>query len=237
MNEQDYTALHDQVARQTPELAALDAQIATAQPDVDALQATADVAQAAFDDADEEGKPAAKDALDAALQALAGPKADLGALTGAADPIRAAIAQCQAEMDGSGLTVDTNAVKLAEVKAAMWERIKAERERRQMEGGVLVGGKWFLSNDREAGRYGLIITAAQKAGAPGSYVMRAAWRTMEDGVTQDMTADLAGQIIVAGLAQFAAIDDAAQAHRAAMEASADPAAYSFASGWPAIYGG
>jgi hypothetical protein len=200
MNSNEYTSLADQVARQTPELAALDAQIAAWTPPEDEPDA-------------------------------------VHPLKAQADAIRAAIAQCQQAMDESGLTVDTAAVKLATEKAAMWERIKTERDRRQSDGGVEVGGKWFQSNDREAGRYNLVITAAAAAGAPGTHVMRAAWRTMEEGVTQDMTANLARTIILTGLTQFAAIDDAAQAHRAAMEASDNPLAYDFTGGWPASFGG
>jgi hypothetical protein len=41
---------------------------------------------------------------------------------------------------------------------------------------------------------------------------------------------------MAGIAQRCAIDDAALAHKAAMEASADPSAYDFSTGWPAIFG-
>lgn len=198
MNATDYVSLFDQVARQTPELAALDGEIAAWTP------------------------PTAGDVHPNQAQA---------------DALRVAIAQCQAAMQASGLTVDVPALKLAEAKALMWERVKDERDRRQSEGGVLVGGKWFMSNDKEAGRYNLVITAAAAAGVPGTYVMRAAWRTMQDGVTQDMTANLARSIILAGLTQFGAIDDAAQVHKAAMQVSTNPLAYSFAGGWPAIFEG
>jgi hypothetical protein len=127
--------------------------------------------------------------------------------------------------------------RMADAKATMRERINARRDQLQTNGGALVGGKWFLSNDREVGRYNSIITLATAMGLPGSAVIRAAWRTMEPGVTANMTADLARQIMVAGFAQFAAIDDAAQAHKAAMEASDRPDLYDFKSGWPATYEG
>ena len=52
-----------------------------------------------------------------------------------------------------------------------------------------------------------------------------------------MTAALAAQILGSGFQAIAAIDDAAQAHRAAMEASADPAAYDYSTGWPAVFAG
>jgi hypothetical protein len=235
MDAQIYTALADQVARQTPELAALDSDIADKQPNVDALQATADAAQAAFDGAPDEDKPAAQEALTQAQEALAGPKSELDGIKAQADAIRAAIAQCQGEMAASGLTVDTDAVRLADAKALMTDRIKAERDRRQQDGGVKVGANWFLSSDREAGRYNSLIGIAVAAGAPGDFVLRAAWRTMVDGVTQDMTPNLARQILSAGMTQFAAIDDAALVHIAAMEASADPLAYDYSAGWPAVF--
>lgn len=230
MDQTLYVKLFAQVERQTPELADLDAQIAIAQPVVDALQGTADSAQTAFDEADEEGKPAAKDALDAALQALAGPKSDLAQKTADAGSIRAAIAQCQAEMDGSGLTVDTDAVKLADAKAAMWERIKAERDRRKLDGGYTVGGKWFHSDTfSRTQQIGLVMLGANiPANTP--------WKTM-DGTFATMTQTLAGQVFGAAAAQDMATFAAAEAHRVAMEQSADPAAYDFSSGWPAIYGG
>jgi hypothetical protein len=202
MNAQDYTALHDQVARQTPEMAALDAQIATA--------------QAAVDSADEEGLPAAQAALDA--------------LTKLADPIRAAIAQCQAEMDGSGLTVDTDALRLQAAKDAAWERIKAERDRRKLNGGYTAGGKWFHSDTfSRTQQIGLVMLGA-------SIPANTPWKTM-DGSFVTMTQTLAGQVFAAAAAQDMATFHAAELHKAAMEASADPAAYDFSGGWPATFGG
>lgn len=57
-----------------------------------------------------------------------------------------------------------------------------------------------------------------------------------DGAEVDMTPALARKILLAGFEQRCAIDDAALAHKAAMEASADPSAYDFSSGWPKIFG-
>lgn len=109
--------------------------------------------------------------------------------------------------------------------------IKTERDRLRFEGGVKVGGHWFLSNQTATTEYNSIINL----GAPDATVIRPNWRTM-DGAEVPMSPFLAKQIIVAGFAQAAAIDDAALAHKSAMEASADPASYDFSADWPEVYG-
>lgn len=121
----------------------------------------------------------------------------------------------------------------APMRERMWNAIKAERDRRQLEGGVKVGANWFLSTDRAASEYNTILNVT--AGMPDSTVIRAGWRTM-NGALVDMTPALARQILTAGIAHRAAIDDAAQAHKAAMQASADPASYDFSTGWPPVFG-
>lgn len=114
---------------------------------------------------------------------------------------------------------------------AMWGLIKTERDRLRFEGGVKVGGHWFLSNQTATTEYNSIINL----GAPDATVIRPNWRTM-DGAEVPMSPALAKQIIVAGFAQAAAIDDSALAHKSAMEASADPASYDFSGDWPEVYG-
>lgn len=125
-------------------------------------------------------------------------------------------------------------MNIQKAQAAIWESIKAERDRRQLEGGVEVDGHWYLSTDRATGEYNSLINASQ--GMSSDTILRAGWRTM-DGAQVDMTPVLAGQILIAGIAQRCAIDDAAIAHKVAVEASADPAAYDFSAGWPAIFPG
>ncbi len=61
------------------------------------------------------------------------------------------------------------------------------------------------------------------------------WKTLDNGIVA-MTPTLAGQIFAAAAASDLAIYTAALVHKAAMEASEDPAAYDFSAGWPAIYG-
>ena len=118
---------------------------------------------------------------------------------------------------------------LAEIKAAKWEAIKAERERRTLSGGYQAGGKWFHSD---------LISRNQQLGLNeinGSIPPGIMWSTM-DGSSIEMTWALAQQILAAALQSDRAIFDAARAHKAAMEASADPANYDFSGGWPLMYG-
>lgn len=115
------------------------------------------------------------------------------------------------------------------------ERIKAERDRRRYEGGVKVGSHWFKSGRDQAIEYSNLAAMAQFAGLPDSAVLRQGWRTMADGVTVDMTPLLAKQIVLAGGANWMAVDDAAKAHIAAASAAASPASYDFSGGWPEVY--
>lgn len=119
------------------------------------------------------------------------------------------------------------------VKADVFFRVKAERDRRRFNGGVKVGVLWFKSDQLATGEY----TALALIGAPlpEATVLRAGWRTMGGG-TIDMTPLLVRQILAAGLAAVAAIDDVAQAHMTALATCEDPAAYDFSSGWPPVFG-
>lgn len=118
------------------------------------------------------------------------------------------------------------------LRAEVWEKIKAKRDQLRFDGGVKVGVHWFKSTSVATSEYNTLLQLS--AGIPDTTVLRAGWRTM-DGSTVDMTPALAKQILTAGVAQVAAIDDVAQAHRAAMEAAADPAVYNFSANWPATF--
>lgn len=218
MNAQEFTSLADQVTRQTPELAAYDAEIALRQLTVDVLQAVVDAA-------DDDGKAAAQ-------QALAGPAAQLAEVKARAGAIRASIAQCQVAMAASGLVVDAGAMqaqRLAEARAAMWEWIKAKRDHLSEHGGYLVSGKWFHSDAKSK-------TQQLSLFVMGAAVPAVQWKTM-DGSFVTMSQALAGGIFQAAAAKDMAIFGAAETHRAAMEASATPAAYDFSGGWPATFAG
>lgn len=118
-------------------------------------------------------------------------------------------------------------------QAAAWEQIKARRELLSDNGGykVAVNGvdKWFHSDAKsKTQQIGLVLM--------GANVPAVQWKTM-DGTKVTMTQALAGAIFQAGAAQDAAIFAAAEAHKAAMELAADPDAYDFTGGWPAVYPG
>lgn len=116
-----------------------------------------------------------------------------------------------------------------EAKAIKWEAIKTERDHRSENGGYKVGTKWFHSDQKSRGQQlGLVLLGANiPAGLQ--------WKTM-DGTFVTMTQQLAGQILAAGAASDQAIFAAAETHKAAMEASADPATYDFSAGWPNVFG-
>lgn len=125
--------------------------------------------------------------------------------------------------------------------AAAWAEIKIERDRRKA-GGVKVGTKWYHSDETSRTQYiGLLhmADAAVAAGGTGSTTLQYGgqdiqWKTM-DGTFIKMTVQRAKDVFnaVSGL-DFAAFG-AAEAHKAAMEASADPASYDFSAGWPATF--
>lgn len=143
---------------------------------------------------------------------------------------------------GAGLTEEQRtaiAVAVAagvggEVKAKREAQIRAMRDSRRFNGGVKVGAYWFKTDQVAVGEYAAMALMA--AALPDATVLRADWRTMEDGVIVDMTAGLVRQILTVGFAAVAANDDAAEAHIAALGASQDPASYDYSTGWPAIFG-
>lgn len=114
------------------------------------------------------------------------------------------------------------------IREDKWSAIKAERDRRTDQGGYKVGTKWFHSDQKSRSQQ-------QDNEAAGLSLAPVEWKTM-DGTTVPMTPELAIAIRAARMASDRAIFDAAEAHRAAMEASADPASYDFSGGWPKVFG-
>lgn len=107
--------------------------------------------------------------------------------------------------------------------AAKWIEIKTSRDQRKC-GGVLVNGKWFHTDtDSHIQQLGLVLM--------GASVPAVQWKTM-DGTFTTMSQTLAGQIFAAVAALDMALFANAEAHRAAMEASATPYTYDFSAGWP-----
>lgn len=115
-----------------------------------------------------------------------------------------------------------------EIKADMWIKIKAERDRRKLTGGYQAAGKWFHSDAfSRSQQLGLVaLDTNMPAGIQ--------WKTM-DGSFVGMTPTLAQQILSAAAGNDIAIFTAAENHKVAMEASANPSSYDFSTGWPAMY--
>lgn len=143
-----------------------------------------------------------------------------------------------------------NTPAAAEVPSAaeIWEKIKARREHLSDTGGykVVIGGvdMWFHSDAKsKVQQLGLLRQAdrIEAAGGnmdapfpgpgPGGVLP---WKTM-DGNYVVMTAAIAQAVFGAAEAQDKAIYATAEAHRAAMLAAPDHAAYDFSGGWPAVY--
>lgn len=112
--------------------------------------------------------------------------------------------------------------------AQVWERIKAERDRRAAM-GVKVGAHWFHSDQKSrTQQLGLVLLGQ---GIPGGLQ----WKTLAytpQPVFVAMTPALAQAIVQATAASDTAIFTAAEVHRMAMEASPEPGAYDFSGGWP-----
>lgn len=112
-------------------------------------------------------------------------------------------------------------------KLQVWEKIKSLRDSRKA-GGVQVAGNWFHSDElSRTQQLGLVIM--------GESLPPIQWKTM-GGNFVIMTPTLA-----LGIFQAVATHDTntfanAEIHRAAMQASSDPFAYDYTTGWPPIYG-
>ena len=113
-------------------------------------------------------------------------------------------------------------------RAAAWEAIKAERDRRTSL-GVKVGSHWFHSDQSSrTQQLGLVLLGANiPAGLQ--------WKTLTTTpppVFVTMTPALAQNIVAATAASDNAIFTAAEQHRIALESSSDPENYDFSVGWP-----
>lgn len=120
------------------------------------------------------------------------------------------------------------AAVLAPARLAAWEAIKAERDRRKVL-GVKVGAHWFHSDD--SSRIQQLALMMMGASIPPGLQ----WKTLTTTpppVFVTMNQALAAGIFQATAASDAAIFQACEVHREAMEASPNPAAYDFSAGWP-----
>lgn len=108
----------------------------------------------------------------------------------------------------------------------MTERIKAERDRRKLN-GVLVSGKWIHTDVFSRTQWMAMVMM-------GAALPAVQWRTM-DGTSVTTTPTLAGQVFQAVAVMDATVFAVAEGHRVAMLASTDPASYDFSAGWPATF--
>ena len=110
-----------------------------------------------------------------------------------------------------------------EARDSVWEKIKAERDKRK-NGGFKVGDKWFHSDtESRIQQIGLMMAGAAVPAIP--------WKTM-DGSFQTMSQALAGQIFQAAFALDSALFQKAEEHKVLMEGSPDPLNYDYSTGWP-----
>lgn len=132
---------------------------------------------------------------------------------------------------------------LADRRDAVWERIKAERTRRE-NGGVTAGGHWFQTDSDsriKMLRLESKAVAALAAGGAATDVLTVAgqpinWKTTENGLVP-MTVSLA-QGIMTGIEVLDALAYTnAEVLRAQVMASAEPEAINITTGWPLVYGG
>ena len=116
----------------------------------------------------------------------------------------------------------------AAARAAKWEAIMAERDRRKAL-CVKVGDHWYHSDaDSRIQQISLFVMGASVPPIP--------WKTLTTTpppVFVTMTQTIAAGIFQNTAASDAAIFAAAETHRIAMEASPTPETYDFTGGWPA----
>lgn len=120
----------------------------------------------------------------------------------------------------------------------VWERIKAERDRRS-EAGCLIAGYWFHNDLKSRTQWERMANRSVALADVDPYLVdgaQVAWKTMA-GAFVPLTAGLIRQVVDAFEIQEVATFKAAEIHRATMAAAADPAAYDFSAGWPAIFAG
>lgn len=120
-------------------------------------------------------------------------------------------------------------VRLTLLRAHLWDRIKAERDRRSQLGGFPAGGHWFHSDTFSRTQQLGLLMAGENI-PPGLM-----WKTMS-GAFVLMTPSLALQIFAAATAQDSATFAHAEALRVEVNSAADPNSVDITAGWPLIFG-
>ena len=127
-----------------------------------------------------------------------------------------------------GVPLPADLPPIAQRRAAAWEAIKTERDRRAAM-GVKVGSHWFHSDQKSRTQQLGLVMLGQNIPAGLQ------WKTLSyspNPVFVTMTPALAQGIVMSTAASDTAIFTAAEVHRMTMEASAAPQDYDFSTGWP-----
>lgn len=142
-------------------------------------------------------------------------------------------------------------LSLADKQARVWTAIKGRRDWLVSSGGfqVTVGtaAKWFHSDplsltqhmgNKDTARDQLAVAGALATDALKDPVSltQIQWKCM-DGTFVGLTCQLALDIAKAAKGQSSAMYTKAEQHRQGMLAAADPLAYDYSTGWPAVYPG
>lgn len=128
---------------------------------------------------------------------------------------------------GNGPTMVEDDPRIAIVEQ-MRQQITAERDRRKFN-GVLVSGKWIHTDTYSRTQWiGMTMLGQNLPVIP--------WTSM-DGTTINTTPALAQAVFQAVLTLDATTFAVAKAHKTAMEASDEPGAYNFSSGWMPTFEG
>jgi hypothetical protein len=117
---------------------------------------------------------------------------------------------------------------LAERRELVMEQIKGYRNSRTQNGGYLVAGKWFHSD--QASRTQQIALVMLGAAVPPVL-----WKTM-DGSFVTMSQALAAAIFQAAINSDMAIFSVAETHINTVANSSNPETHNITTGWPAVFG-
>ena len=156
-------------------------------------------------------------------------------LVRAVDPVLIA-GQWTQQWEVSPLPAEEVVANQAAARAAKWEAIKAERDRRKVL-GVKVGTDWFHCDTDSRGQWERMVNRVNTQGLVDSagYTIGGQpvpWKTMT-GSFVILTAGKIRAVVDAVELQEAIIFGRAEMHRVAMEASDSPESYDFSGGWPA----
>lgn len=126
-------------------------------------------------------------------------------------------------------TSGVESVRLGLLRAHLWERIKAIRDRRAQQGGFPAGGYWFHSDTFSRTQQLGLLMAGQ------NITQDLMWKTMSGDFVL-MTPTLALQIFAAATTQDSATFAHAEALRVAVNSASDPNSVDITAGWPLIFG-